>query len=185
MATKEKDREESKAEAKDHSRKSADEKEIVVGKDPGITVDEQAKKARGEDEEKLKKADEATFGNDKEAEKLFEEAFPERKAINLRVEGNLERNEKLGINRNLPASKFKVELSDEMKGEKLYQGRLTLQSVHGETHEKISFPVVEDVARGEDYLWYVMKNAHPHAIREHFEIDAENTSDPNLRTRYE
>jgi len=173
---------------KDESTKKTDEKNIVEGKDTGKTILQQTKEARGEEGEEGDKKNKAmrdySDGADKEAERILEEAYPERKAIDLRVEARRKFNEKFGID---PKGDriIKVEVSDKMKGDKLYKGRLTLHSVHGETHEKLSFPCHEDVARGEDYLWYVMKNAHPHAVREHFEIDAENKSDPNLRSRYE
>jgi hypothetical protein len=171
--------------------KARQEKEeaTIVGKDTGKTIAQQTKEARGEEgeegDQKNKAMQDYSDGADKEAEKILEEAFPERKAIDLRVESRRKFNEKFGIDPNRADRIIKVELSDKMKGDKLYKGRLTLHSVHGETHESLSFPCTEEIARGEDYLWYVMKNAHPHAVREHFEIDAENKTDPNLRSRYE
>jgi len=159
----------------------------IEGKDTGKTITQQTKEARGEEGEEGGKKNKAMLeysdGADKEAEKILEEAYPERKAIDLRVESRRKFNEKFGIDPNRGNRIIKTEIAD--KQGKLYKGRLTLHSVHGETYEKLSFPVNEDVARGEDYLFYVMKNAHPHAMREHFEIDAENESDPNLRSRYE
>jgi hypothetical protein len=195
MATKEKDepkraeREEDSGAAKQLKARQEKEQNTIVGKDTGKTIEQQTKEARGEEGDEGDKKNKAirdySDGADKEAEKILEEAFPERKAIDLRVEARRKFNEKFGIDPNRADRIIKVELSDEMKGEKLYKGRLTLHSVHGETHEKLSFPVNEDAPRGEDYLWYVMKNAHPHAVREYFEIDAENKTDPNLRSRWE
>jgi hypothetical protein len=195
MAIKEKEesrrseRDEDSGAAKQLKARQEKEENTIVGKDTGKTIQQQTKEARGEEGEEGDKKNKAmrdySDGADKEAEKILEEAYPERKAIDLRVEARRKFNEKFGIDPNRGDRILKVELSDKMKGDKLYKGRLTLHSVHGETHEKLSFPVNEDAPRGEDYLWYVMKNAHPHAVREHFEIDAENKSDPNLRSRFE
>jgi hypothetical protein len=198
MATKEKEepkkadrseRDEDSGAAKQLKARQEKEANTIVGKDTGKTIQQQTKEARGEEGDEGDKKNKAmrdySDGADKEAEKILEEAYPERKAIDLRVEARRKFNEKFGIDPNRADRIIKVELSDDMKGDKLYKGRLTLHSVHGETHEKLSFPVNEDAPRGEDYLWYVMKNAHPHAVREHFEIDAENKSDPNLRSRFE
>lgn len=191
MATKENEpKKADKSEGDDQLKaRQAQAENTIVGKDTGKTITEQTKEARGEageeGEKKLKAVRDYSDSADKEAEKILEEAYPERKAIDLRVESRRKFNEKFGIDPNRPESVFKVEISDKLKGEKLYKGRLTLHSVHGETHEKLSFPIHEDVARGEEYLWYVMKNSHPHAMREYFEIDAENKTDPNLRSRYE
>jgi hypothetical protein len=183
------ERDEDSGAAKQLKARQDQEANAIVGKDTGKTIQQQTKEARGEEGEEGDKKNKAirdySDGADKEAEKILEEAYPERKAIDLRVESRRKFNEKFGIDPNRADRILKVEISDKVKGEKLYKGRLTLHSVHGETHEKLSFPCHEDVARGEDYLFYVMKNAHPHAMREHFEIDAENTSDPNLRSRYE
>ncbi len=195
MATKEREHETREAKREDRSAASDHAKALqmqventIEGKDTGKTITQQTKEARGEEGEEGDKKDKAmrdySDGADKEAEKILEEAYPERKAIDLRVEARRKFNEKFGIDPNKSDRIIKTEISDKVKG-KLYKGRLTLHSVHGETHEKLSFPCHEYAARGEDYLWYVMKGAHPHAMREHFEIDAENTSDPNLRSRYE
>jgi hypothetical protein len=192
MATKEKEErkaDEDSGAAKQLKARQEKEENTIVGKDTGKTIQQQTQEARGEEGEEGDKKNKAmrdySDGADKEAEKILEEAFPERKAIDLRVEARRKFNEKFGIDPNRPEAIFKVELSDKMKGEKLYKGRLTLHSVHGETHEKLSFAIEEFAPRGEDYLFYRMKVAHPHALREHFEIDAENKSDPNLRSRFE
>jgi hypothetical protein len=183
------ERDEDSGAAKQLKARQEKEENTIVGKDTGKTIQQQTKEARGEEGEEGDKKNKAmrdySDGADKEAEKILEEAHPERKAIDLRVEARRKFNEKFGIDPNRADRIIKVELSDDMKGDKLYKGRLTLHSVHGETHEKLSFPVNEDAPRGEDYLWYVMKNAHPHAVREHFEIDVENKTDPNLRSRFE
>jgi hypothetical protein len=164
------------------------EKNAIVGEETGKTLQQQADEARGEGDQgdKAKEMAEYTDGADKEAEKILEEAFPERKATNIRVEANQKFNEKFGIDPNAPSSRYKVEISD--KGGKLYKGHLTLQSVHADTLEKIAFVVIDDPgspAHGEEYLFHIMKSAHPQAMREHFEIDAENKTDPLLRSRYE
>jgi hypothetical protein len=198
MATKEKEeskkadrseRDEQTSASKQLKARQEQEENTIVGENTGKTIQQQTEEARGEagqdDNEKSKAIRDYSDGADKEAEKILEEAYPERKAINLRVESRRKFNEKFGIDPNRGNRIIKVEISEEMKGEKLYRGKLTLHSVHGETHEKLSFPCEEFASRGEDYLWYVMKNAHPHAMREHFKIDSENTSDPNLRSRYE
>jgi len=166
-------------------------KNTVTGKVTGKSLEQQAKEARGEagDEGKDREKEmlEYKSGEDKQAEKLLEEAFPERKAVDIRLEGRRKFIEKFPeADPNKPSGGFRVEVADDLKGEKLYKGKLTLQSVHEETHERIAFPIViEGPARGEGYLFYCMKQAHPHAMREHFEIDAENVTDPLLRTRYE
>lgn len=171
--------------AKQLKARQEQEKNVVVGEEK--TLEQQIKEARGEEEggDKDKAMRDYSDGADKEAEKALEEAFPERKAIDLRVEARRKFNEKFGIDPNKPDDRFKVEISDKVKDKKLYKGRLTLQSVHGETHERLAFVTNEDVARGEDYLWYVMKRAHPHAIREFFEVDPENKTEPQYRSRYE
>jgi hypothetical protein len=165
------------------------EKNVVHGKMEAKDVNEQARKARGEEDDsgdKVKAMRNYSDGRDKQAEKMLEEAFPERKAIDLRVESRQEFNEKFGIDPNKPDARFKVEKGEGFQGEKQYIGKLTLHSVHGETHEKLSFNCeIYNYPRGEEYLWYVMKNAHPHAIREEFTIDAENKTDPLLRSRFE
>ena len=67
----------------------------------------------------------------------------------------------------------------------MYKGRLTLRSVHGETGEEIAFPCnIEGYPRGEEYLWQYLKVAHPLALRENFEIDAENKTEPMSRSRF-
>ncbi len=181
-----------KTKAKDGEASQAEtdvEKNVVHGKMEAKDVNEQAQKARGEKDdsgEQSKAMRNYSDSRDKQAEKLLEEAFPERKAVDLRVESRQEFYEKFGIDPNKPESRFKVEKAEGFKNEKQYIGKLTLHSVHGETHEKISFNTeIFNYPRGEDYLWYVMKNAHPHAIREEFTIDAENKTDPLLRSRFE
>lgn len=177
------------ADKKAAAKAEADEqKNVVHGKMEAKDVDEQARKARGQEDEDGEGDSKAmrnySDGRDKQAEKILEEADPYRKAVDLRLESRRDFNEKFGIDPNAPGSRFKVEKADVK--EKLYIGKLTLQSVHGETHEKISFNCeINGYPRGEEYLWYVMKNAHPHAMREHFEIDASNTTDPLLRSRFE
>ena len=179
---------EDKAADKKAAAKADDEqKNVVHGAAKPPDVLEQAKKARGQDDEdgdQAKAMRNYSDSADKEAEKILEEAFPERKAIDLRFESRRKFNEKFGIDPNRPASQFKVEKGDVK--EKMYDGNVTLHSVHGETHEKVSFPFeIRGYPRGEEYLWYVMKQAHPHAMREHFEIDEKNETDPMLRSRFE
>ena len=184
MPTKKEEEKEAKSEKTEKDTVGADEENVVRGNTRGLTIDQQTKEARGETDEKedKEKAEGKADGRDKEAEKLLEEAFPERKAINLRVEARREHAKKAGFDINRPASKFKVEKVG--KG-KQYVGMVTCESVHGETQERISARIELPTPRGEDYVFYAFQQHHPHATREDFKIDPENKIDPNLRSRYE
>ena len=138
------------------------EENVVVGKEKDF--EQQRKEARGEEEgsDKEKAMRDYSDGADKEAEKALEEAFPERKAVDLRVEARRKFNEKFGIDPNRPDARYKTEIADELKGEKLYKGRLTLLSVHGETHERLSWVIqVDGPARGEEYSVVLHEECSP------------------------
>ena len=94
---------------------SEQEKNAIVGKEK--TLQQQIKEARGEGEggEKEKEMLEYEDGADKEAEKLLEEAFPERKAIDIRLESRRKFNEKFGIDPNAPGTGLIVKISDKFK----------------------------------------------------------------------
>ena len=181
MPTKEKEKPE-RAEKEDEG--ADEEKNVVRGDTHGKTIEQQTKEARGEGDEKedKKKLEGKADGRDKEAEKILEEAFPERKAINLRVDARRDHAKALGFDVNRPERVFKVEKVDQGKQ---FVGMVTCESVHGETHERISARIELPTPRGEEYVWYAFKQHHPHAMREEFKIDADNKIDPNLRTRYE
>jgi hypothetical protein len=71
------------------------------------------------------------------------------------------------------------------KGKTFYVGPLTCHSTHAETGEPISVKMDIGDPMLEEGAWRAFQAHHPMAVREDFEIDAENTTDPNLRSHKE
>lgn len=157
--------------------------DVIKGDDHGKDVIEQTKEARGEDGDKGIDPGKAGSAASKPP------YTDEMKARDAQIKEREQYLEDNGIDpdqdRNNPGGGLKkVEMADTKA--RLYQGMVTVTGVHGDTHEKISARIDLPVATGE----YGVKRAffahHPAASREEeITIDAENVTDPNLRSRYE
>lgn len=67
----------------------------------------------------------------------------------------------------------------------LYQGDLTLHAIAGATGQPVSIKMTQAEPTTEDGVFHSMQAYHPSAIRDTFKIDAENKTDPTLRTYLE
>lgn len=168
------------------SKPKEDKPDDIIRGEPKDVVEQTktARKEKGVDVAKLQR--DYSDGRDKQAEKILEEAHPERKAVDLRIASREEFLEKAG---EVPGTKgsghpgmFKVEKSDVKH--KMYIGQVTGHSVHRQTLEKLSYPIVLSSPSGEEYVWHCFQTYHPDALREEFEIDDKNETDPNLRSKY-
>lgn len=67
----------------------------------------------------------------------------------------------------------------------LYQGKITMHAVAGATGEKVSVVAVQAEPTTEHGLFHHFLQYHPSAIRDTFEVDPDNETDPTLRTSLE
>lgn len=165
-------------------------KNLVKGDDQGHDVFQQAREIRGEPEpgEAATEDDSKnTAGVGKSKQAAQANYTDEQKQRDLAKEAREEYLESLGLSSNDVGSQSggkKVVPSG--IGGKQYVGPVTCESVHGQTHEKISARIDLPTATGEEGVYRAFQAHHANAMREHFKIDATNQSiDPNLRSRFE
>jgi hypothetical protein len=156
---------------------------VIQGDDHGKDVVEQTKEARGIEDGP------ATVDPGSAMPKKAEPPLtPEMAARDAQIKEREDYLRGNGVDpdqdRNNPNARLKkVEKAD--VGKKMYRGMVTCTSVHAGTHEKISARIDLPEAVGEERVWLDFKAHHANAMREHFVIDASNTDDPSLRSRYE
>ena len=156
-----------------------DSKVVEGGNAAKVDIVEQTNEARGIDSD-------AKGGDD--SGKVVEAAkpiyTPEMKVRDAQIKARQEHLAAHGATDNVAQSGLK-KVEQVNKG-KQYKGLLTVTSVHGQTHEKISANIDVPTASGEDYVKYAFLQHHPMAmVDDTFTIDETNTDDPNLRSRYE
>ena len=153
--------------------------ETIKGDAHGKSALDQAKEAREE---------EAPKPNEKIGKKglhATEEALtPQQEAVNVKHAERTEYLESAGVASNQvrpdgTAGGWKT--GKKVEGP-MYQGDITARSVSFETGEEVSARMHIPNPVTEEGVWYRFKAHHDSAMREHFEIDESNTSDPLLAT---